>query len=188
MAGCPPPLHVGGKQLTCAPIRHRILLDDFLLLFDSFAPAHQGVRYAKALLAYLGLKANEKKSSWEPRTKKMHLGLYVDTAKGCLRSLLIKLTKSGATPSWSCQEVGRNARWVPGTHGGSHGGPVSLCLFGFLWARPVAHALYASLKGKGSLADKVKLSNQAVKDVKVLANFPKRWNGAQIWDPPPPGW
>jgi len=38
----PPPLHVGGKQLTCAPIRHRIFLDDFFLLFDSLPTSPRG--------------------------------------------------------------------------------------------------------------------------------------------------
>jgi hypothetical protein len=37
--------------------------------------------------------------------------------------------------------------------------------------------------GKGSWADKVKLSNQAVRDVKLLAAFPRRWNGSCIWPP-----
>lgn len=182
--GAPPPLHVGGEQLTCAPIRHRILLDDFLLLFDSFAAAHQGVRYAKALLAYLGLKANEKKSSWEPSTKKMHLGLYVDTAKGVFEIPADKIDKIRGYAKLVLSEVGRNARWVPARMAARMAG-LCLCVsLAFSGARLFAHALYASLKGKGSWADKVKLSNQAVKDVKVLANFPKRWNGAQIWDPP----
>ncbi|WIA35900.1 hypothetical protein OEZ86_004279 [Tetradesmus obliquus] len=46
-----------------------------------------------------------------------------------------------------------------------------------------ARELYAALKGKGSWAAKVKLSNQAVRDVKVLAAFPRRWNGSCIWPP-----
>ena len=59
---------------------------------------------------------------------------------------------------------------------------VCVCVsLAFSGAKFFARELYAALKGKGSWAAKVKLSNQAVRDVKLLAAFPRRWNGSCIW-------
>jgi hypothetical protein len=80
----PPPIPVEGGVISSDPVRSRVFLDDFLLLFAPGADGTGGVAYAKALLSYLGLKANEKKSSWELETIKLHLGLIVDTASGVI--------------------------------------------------------------------------------------------------------
>lgn len=68
----PPSLPVEGGVISSAPIRHRVFLDDFPLLFAPGADGSGGVAYVKALLTYLGMKANEKKSSWELETRKLH--------------------------------------------------------------------------------------------------------------------
>ena len=61
---------------------------------------------------------------------------------------------------------------------------LSVCVsLAFPGGRLFAQGLYDSLRTKSSWAGKVKLTNQAVKDVKALAAFPSRWNGAFIWTP-----
>ncbi|WIA33876.1 hypothetical protein OEZ86_006977 [Tetradesmus obliquus] len=142
-----------------------------------------GVAYAKALLSYLGLKANEKKSSWELATRKLHLGLWVDTASGIFLIPDDRIVKVKACAKAVLSEVSRSGRWVPARLVARLAG-LSVCVsLAFSGAKFFARELYAALKGKGSWAAKVKLSNQAVRDVKLLAAFPRRWNGSCIWPP-----
>jgi hypothetical protein len=75
------PLHEGGEVLRSHSIRHRILIDDFLLMFGSVEAAEAGVRYTRCLLAKLGVGVNEQKSSWPPERVKQHLGLTIDTQR-----------------------------------------------------------------------------------------------------------
>jgi hypothetical protein len=179
----PPAILVEGELLSSAPIRHRIFLDDFMLLFRPSCAAAQSVRYVKALLEYLGLTANEKKSSWELETRKLHLGLWVDTAAGIYMIPEERISRIKACAKLVLSEVSRNARLVPAKLVARLAG-LSVCVsLAFSGARLFARELYSSLKGKGSWASKVRLSNQAVKDVKVLASFPRKWNGCPIWEP-----
>ena len=61
---------------------------------------------------------------------------------------------------------------------------LSLCVnLAFSGARLFAQGLYDSLKQRSSWYGKIRLSHQAIKDVKALAKFPSRWNGAPIWTP-----
>lgn len=180
----PPAIQVDGEMLTSAPIRHRIFLDDFMLMFRPGSNAEKSVRYVRGLLKYLGLTANEKKSSWELETRKMHLGLWVDTSKGRFEIPEERIDRIKACAKHVLSEVCSGARLVPAKLVAKLAG-LSVCVtLAFSGAKLFARELYSSLRGKGSWAAKVKLSNQAVKDVKQLAAFPRRWNGCPIWEPP----
>lgn len=109
----PPAIPAEGGEVSSAPIRNRIFLDDFLLLFAPGADGPGGVAYAKALLSYLGLKANEKKSSWELETRKLHLGLWVDTASGVFLIPDDRIVKIKTCAKAVLSEVSRSERWVP---------------------------------------------------------------------------
>lgn len=109
----PPAIPAEGGEVSSAPIRNRIFLDDFLLLFAPGADGPGGVAYAKALLSYLGLKANEKKSSWELQTRKLHLGLWVDTASGVFLIPDDRIVKIKTCAKAVLSEVSRSERWVP---------------------------------------------------------------------------
>ena len=179
----PPSIAVEGETYSSSPIRHRIFLDDFLLLFGLGADGLGGVRYVQALLSYLGLKANEKKSSWALETRKLHLGLWIDTVRGVFEIPDERIARIKSCAKHVLSEVSRGFRWVPARLVARLAG-MSVCVaLAFGGAKFFARELYSSLKGKGSWADKVKLSNQAVKDVKMLASFPRRWNGCPIWPP-----
>jgi hypothetical protein len=179
----PPPLPVEDGVISSDPIRSRVFLDDFLLLFAPGADGTGGVAYTKALLSYLGLKANEKKSSWELETSKLHLGLIVDTASGVFTIPEERIAKIKACAKQVLSEVSRASRWVPARLVARLAGLAVCVSLAFSGAKFFARELYSALKGKGSWADKVKLSNQAVRDVKMLASFPRRWNGCFIWPP-----
>jgi hypothetical protein len=58
-----PPVPLGEGWVTSQGIRNRILIDDFLLMFDRKDQAAEGVAYSQALLAHLGVGVNAGKSS-----------------------------------------------------------------------------------------------------------------------------
>lgn len=111
------------------------------------------------------------------------MGLWVDTASGVFSIPDDRICKIKLCAEAVLSEVSRTGRWVPAKLVARLAG-LSVCVsLAFSGAKCFARELYAALKGKGSWADKVKLSNQAVRDVKLLAAFPRRWNGSCIWPP-----
>ena len=181
---CPPTFTVGGTSFGFEhTIRHRVLLDDFLMMFRAGDDAEGAVEYTQALLGFLGLEANEKKSHWEATHVLEHLGLVVDTLKGKFFIPEGKVQAIKACAKAVLSEVARGARWVPTKLAARMAG-LSVCVsLAFEGARLFAQGLYESLKGKSGWFGKVRLSHQAVKDVRALAKFPARWNGAPIWVP-----
>jgi hypothetical protein len=181
---CPPTFSVGGTSFGFKQsIRHRVLLDDFLMMFRAGDDAEGAVTYTQALLSFLGLEANEKKSHWEVTQVIEHLGLIVDTLQGRFVIPEGKVQAIRACAKSVLSEVAKGARWVP-TRLAARMAGLSVCVsLAFTGARLYAQGLYDSLKGKSGWYGKVRLSHQAVKDVRALAKFPARWNGAPIWTP-----
>jgi hypothetical protein len=180
----PPPFELGGREFKLeGSIRHRVLLDDFLLLFRDREVGEAAVAYTQALLEYLGLKAHPEKSSWELEHVKVHLGLIVDTLQGKFFIPSAKIAKIKACAKLVLSEVGRDSRRVLARLAARMAG-LSVCVsLAFPGGRLFAQGLYDSLRSKVGWGGKVKLTNQAVKDVKALASFPARWNGSFIWTP-----
>jgi len=180
----PPAFSLGNEGFSLPTgIRHRVLLDDFLLLFREEEEGERAVPDVKALLEFLGLKYHPEKSSWELERVKQHLGLIVDTLQGKFFIPPAKIEKIRACAKLVLSEVGREGRWVPARLAARMAG-LSVCIsLAFKGGRLFAQGLYDSLKVKASWAGKVKLSHQAVKDVRALASFPARWNGSFIWAP-----
>jgi hypothetical protein len=180
----PPSFELGGQQFSLEKgIRHGVLLDDFLLLFQEQEDGAAAVPYVQALLELLGLKAHPEKSSWELEHVKQHLGLIVDTLEGKFYIPPAKIEKIKSYAKWVLSEVSRERRWVPARMVARMAG-LSVCVsLAFPGGRLFAQGLYESLRAKASWEGKVKLTRQAVKDVKALASFPARWNGSFIWTP-----
>jgi hypothetical protein len=49
---------LGMSYSSTSPIRHRIMIGDFILMFQSMHAATPGVEYTRALLSYLGMGVN----------------------------------------------------------------------------------------------------------------------------------
>jgi len=181
----PPPFVMEGTEFRLeSSIRHRVLLDDFLLLFQDRGEGERAVPYVQGLLEYLGLKAHPEKSSWDLEHVKMHLGLIVDTLQGKFFIPPAKVDKIKQCARLMLSEVSRGGRWVPARLAARMAG-LSVCVsLAFQGGRFFAQGLYESLRAKVGWNGKIKLSHQAVKDVKALAAFPARWNGCFIWTPP----
>lgn len=141
----PPPLFVmeGAEFRLESGTRHRVLLDDFLLLSQDRGEGERAVPYVQGLLEYLGLKAHPEKSSWDLEHVKKHLGLTicrhvaghifippakVGKIKQCARLMLPEVSLGGHVAP--CQ-VGCSGGWVvclcePSFSGGHIGCPGSV--------------------------------------------------------------
>jgi Reverse transcriptase (RNA-dependent DNA polymerase) len=178
------PLRVGGETIRSNSIRHRILIDDFLLMFKSEAAAHEGVRYTRSLLSLLGVGVNEGKSSWEPEHVKHHLGLTIDTVQCMFFVPPEKLARIRDCAKLVLSEVSRNARWVPARTLARLCGLVMCISLAFKGAHFFTRYIYDALKLKTSWGAKVKLSNMALKHVKFFSKLHQLWNGKKIWPAP----
>jgi hypothetical protein len=178
------PLQVGGETIRSNSIRHRILIDDFLLMFKSEAAAHAGVRYTRSLLTLLGVGVNEGKSSWVPEHVKHHLGLTIDTVQCMFFVPPEKLARIRDCAKLVLSEVSRNARWVPARTLARLCGLVMCISLAFKGAHFFTRYIYDALKLKTSWGAKVKLSNMALKHVKFFSKLHQLWNGKKIWPAP----
>jgi Reverse transcriptase (RNA-dependent DNA polymerase) len=170
-----------GQRFSSKPIRHRILIDDFLLMFENMQNAVQGVEYTRALLGYLGLGVNEQKSSWVPEHVKHHLGLTIDTEKGEFYIPVDKLKRIRDCAKLLLTESSKNARWVPARAVARLCGLVMCISLAFKGAHFFTRCLYDALKTKSSWNGKVKLANQAMSHLKFFARLHSLWNGRKIW-------
>jgi hypothetical protein len=177
----PLPLWVDGVLYESEPIRHRILVDDFLLMYKSVEQGLHSNCYVRVLLSLLGVGVNEPKSSWKPERVKQHLGLTIDTER-CMffvpgeKLLKIKLYAKGLL-----SEASRNRRWVPARSVARMCGLVMCISLAFKGAHFFTRCLYDDLKQKASWGAKVKLSNQSYKHLVFLSKLHQIWNGKHIW-------
>ncbi len=178
------PFLLDGVKYCSASIRHRILIDDFLLMFGKLGAARQGVRYTRALLKLLGCGVHEGKSDWEPSHCKHHLGLTIDTVKCMFFVPPEKLSRIRKCAKQVLSEVSRNARWVPARTLAQLCGLVMCVSLAFKGAHFFTRCLYDCLKHKSGWSDAVKLSNQAVAHVRFLSKLHTVWNGKAIWGLP----
>lgn len=181
---CPTPLKVDGVLYDCEPIRHRILIDDFLLMYNSMEQAGRCNRYVQVLLKLLGMGVNEPKSSWLPERIKQHLGLTIDTERCMFWVPEEKLAKIRACAKLLLSEASKGKRWVPARSVARMCGLVMCISLAFKGAHFFTRCLYDDVKQKSSWGAKVKLSNQSYKHLKFFAKLPSVWNGKHIWPAP----
>jgi hypothetical protein len=173
-----------GVIVKSTPIRHRILIDDFLLMFSEMRAAAQGVVYVKTLLAMLGLGWHPDKSDWEPSQRKHHLGLVIDTAKCMFFIPPEKLARIRSCAKLLLSEISRHARWVPARTLAQLCGLAQCVSLAFKGAHFFTRCMYDCLTHKSSWGDRVKLSNQAVAHVRFFSKIHSVWDGKAIWPSP----
>ena len=159
-------------------------LDDFLFLIDGLSAAHAGVRFVQDVLSMLGLVPHPTKSHWEPTQELCHLGFYIDTHRGLFYVPAQKVRKiSVLAKDLICRAL-RSQRWV------SHGTLASFCgvavsaLLAIPPARFFLRELYLCLHTDSAWPGHVKLSKQALADLRWWAALPPKWNGRPIWRVP----
>lgn len=177
----PTPLLVNGVLVKSEPIRHRILLDDFLLMYRNLQQADRCNRYVQVLLQLLGVGVNESKSSWQPEKVKLHLGLYIDTEQCMFYVPEGKLTKIRDCAKGLLSEACKHGRWVPARSVAKMCGLVMCISLAFKGAHYFTRCLYDDVKLKSGWGAKVRISNQSYKHLKFFSKLHKMWNGKSIW-------
>ena len=172
------------KHLRSRGLRLLPYVDDFLVLSPSRSHALRARQLVDATLQRLGLRRNEAKSIWEPTQHINHLGLTIDTRRALF---LVPPSRLHAIRSEARRLLGRarlHRRWLPKRALARFCG---LCLSTTLAVPPArlfTRALYTAISSRHLWNIDVRLSQQALTDLRWWADFDSRWNGRAIWIPP----
>jgi hypothetical protein len=142
------------------------------------------VRYVKALLTVLGLATNEAKSSWDPAQRKKHLGLIIDTLLCTFTVPLEKLRAIRSVAKLLLSEATSSSRFVAARKVAKICGMAISVNLAFRGSKFFTRELFNCLKHKAGWGSKVRLTNQAYKDLRLLSKLPQKWNGQSIWASP----
>ena len=166
-----------------AESKTRVYLDDFLFLGHNHVAACKLGKKARRLFKELGLSIKESKSNWVPNTRFVHLGLIVDTVKMQMEVPDDKLVRIKQMAKMLLSAACGGARKVLKRQVAVFAG---LCNSVGLALPPVRfflRSLFDSMKKVVAYDQKVRLSHQAVRDLKWWVQLPRRWNGRAMIHP-----
>jgi hypothetical protein len=172
------------RSLRGRGVRLLWYVDDVLVLGRTMEEALETRAYVESTLARLGLQRNPNKGMWEPAMRTKHLGLDVDTKEGtfCLtverQAKLKRLAKGLGTMA------ARDQRWVPARELASLVGLAQSAHLAVPPARFYLRELYDVLSTKKSWASRVRLSRQALRDLRWWTDVPSKWAARSIWRSP----
>ena len=156
-------------------------LDDFLFMIDGLGAAHAGVRFVLDTLAMLGLVPHPKKCHWEPTQVLEHLGFFIDTHRGLFYVPAQKVRKFAVLARDLICRALRSKRWVSRSMLARFCGVAISALLAIPPARFFLRELYMCLPSDSDWPGHVKLSKQALSDLRWWAALPPKWNGRPIW-------
>ena len=159
-------------------------LDDFLFVIDGLSAAYAGVRFVQATLSMLGLVPHPRKCLWEPTQVIEHLGFVIDTHRGLFYLPAHKVRKLAMLAKDIICRALRGKRWVPSRMLASFCGLAVSALLAIPPARFFLRELYTCMHADASWPGHVRLSKQALSDLRWWAALPPKWNGRPIWRVP----
>ena len=165
--------------------RGRTYLDDFMFMFRGYQTAKTAVPVMQATLTALGLEWHPRKSDWEPSMMKRHLGLLVDTMN---RRFIAPTDRLLIIKNAIRQLLGvasKGKRWVPVRMVARAVGHMICIILACNKVRMLTRSLYDCIKAALSWEGKVRLSHQAMKDLKAMLKEVQNHKGAYIWPPAP---
>ena len=155
-------------------------LDDFLFIVDGLADALAAVSYVQDTLRMLDLVPHPRKCHWEPTQVLEHLGFVIDTLRGLFYVPAAKVRKFAVlAKDLICRAV-RAKRWIPRKLLASFCGVAVSALLAIPPARFFLRELYNCLHAESSWPGHVKLSKQAIDDLRWWSALPPKWNGRPI--------
>ena len=158
-------------------------LDDFLFLIDGRTAALAGVCFVQDVLDQLGLVPHPRKCHWEPTQQIEHLGFMIDTHRGVFYLPAQKVRKisvySVLAKDLICRAL-RCKRWLPSHLLAQFCGVAVSALLAIPPARFFLRELYCCMHTDSSWTGHVKLSKQALSDLRWWAALPPKWNGRPI--------
>ena len=163
----------GNKQKG---IRLLPFLDDFLFLASSREQALLDRDRVEQLLTSLGLARNLKKGVWEPTQTLEHLGLEVDTLLGEFRAPQSKLQQISLLAKTVLCRASRDKRWVPVKLLAQLAGKAQFLYLAIPAARFYLRELHNVASTRQNWSSRVKLTNQAWRDLEWWKQVPSRNN------------
>ena len=175
------------RALRARGVRVLPYVDDFLILQSTRWRALRARAIVTCMLQRLGLHRSPTKGVWEPTQRIDHLGMTIDTARGLF---MVPPTRVAAIQHQARRLYGyaaASARRVPAKTVASFAGIALATSLAVPPARLMTRALYDALRSRPPAAPwshRVRLSSQAMTDLRWWAALESRWNGRAIWVPP----
>jgi hypothetical protein len=156
-------------------------LDDFLLVAPTREALQEQMVFVEKAVEALGLTINLEKSCWAPTQNLKHLGLGIDSARNIFYVTDDKRAKlRSAATTMLCTSAAQK-RWVTARSVARLTGLAQSVYLAVPPARFHLRALHDCLATKRSWSSRVKLSNQALRDLDWWTKMPSKWNGRAIW-------
>ena len=159
-------------------------VDDLLLLAATRAAALEQRDFVERSLALLGLQRNEAKGVWEPSLVVKHLGLTVDLQEGTFKLTEERQAKLRRLSAAIGAKAARERRWVPVRDLAAITG---LAQSAYLAIPPAKfylrelHNVIASRTSWNGPGARVRLTKQALRDLRWWRDVPSKWAARPIW-------
>ena len=156
-------------------------VDDLLLLSESKEEALAQRAFVEAALAVLGLQRNEKKGMWEPAQVATHLGMSINMLDGTFELTPERQAKLRRLSAAIGAKAAREKRWVPVKDLAALAGLAQSAYLAIPPARFYLRELHDVVASRTSWVGRVRLTKQALRDLKWWRDVPQRWAARPIW-------
>jgi hypothetical protein len=156
-------------------------VDDLMFLAESRERMLEVRAFAEATLEALGLQRQPTKGMWEPGQLTTHLGLEVDTKAGAFRLTESRRLKLKRLSCALGAGAAREHRWVKVRDLAGLVGLAQSAHLAIPPARFYLRELHNCIASRSSWEGRVKLTKQALRDLKWWRDVPERWSERRIW-------
>jgi len=169
---------------SSARLRMLPYCDDFLFLFASRAAALRGRIQIERTCAWLGITLSPTKCIWEPTQQIEHLGLLVDTERGLFLVPPKKETRIMTMANAILSSALSKRRLVNARFLASFVGISQSVYLAVPMAKLYLRSLHDVLQTKKGWNSNVRLSKQAIRDLRWWARLREQGLGRAIWRSP----
>jgi biotin operon repressor len=159
-------------------------VDDFLVMAATRAEALRCRQRVTEVLAALGIARHPEKAVWEPTQRLEHLGLDVDAREGLFRVPPRKLQGLMTQARSLICQAARSSRWLPARVLASFVGYAQSVELACPMARLYLRALHDAMATRASWGSDVRLTRQALRDLRWWREIGTADVSRAIWRPP----
>lgn len=156
-------------------------LDDSLFLAEDPSTLVKTRGLIEQLFQELGLARKLSKGVWTPTQNIKHLGIEIDTVRGLFLVPLEKRNSIMGAAKSILSYASSHRRWVHVRKLANLAGSVISLSVALPVARTVTRSLYDAIATRASWSSDVRLCNQALKDLRFLAELPNEQCDKAIW-------
>ncbi len=173
-----------GERVGARGLRFLWYVDDVLFLVDGPRAGREQRAYVERALALLGLQRNPAKGAWEPVQLVTHLGLEVDSRSGRFRLPASREAKLRKRARQLGCIADREQRRVAKRQLASFVGLAQSAMLAVPPARFYLRELHTVMAAQRSWEGNVRLSRQALRDLKWWCDIPEKWTSRSIFRAP----